>query len=418
MHKVYFKQAIHLLKADKVISIISILGTALAVTIVMTLIIVKDIKGANIAPEVNRDRSMYIKFAQETQKNRDVITRGPATYKQYQDFLAQLQVPEYITLINSRSNQDIVPEGYIYNYKADATYSDTNFWRLFSFSFIEGRPFNQEEFDSGVRVAVICESLARKLFHTIQAIGKVFTISDIEYRVIGVVKDVSSVFKYAYAQIWVPYTTRPNPESLSFVFVLLAKSKKEFTKIREEIREVEARVNNQDERYETSFMGPHGNRYDQFNVDLFDKEPSLNPAIRSHYILLIILLLIPAVNLSSISLSKVMERTSEIGVRKAFGAKHSAILIQVLSENMICTIIGSVIGLMASIGVVSILKNWLFSSGRYQPLTEDFFIQINSFLSPTIFLSVFFICLLLNILSAGIPAYRASRQNITDAMKK
>jgi len=417
MHKVYFKQAIHLLKVDKVVSSISILGTALAITIVMSLIIVRDIKGANIAPEVNRDKVMYIQYARVKYKN-GMMTMGSINYKQCQDFLLPLQTPEYITLINSATINNIIQEGDLYNYNADVTYSDANFWRLFSFSFADGRAFNKEEVESGTMVAVVSEGFARKIFNTTQVINRVITIGIREYRIIGIVKDITPIFKYAYAQIWVPHTTYPNQEYQGFDAVLVAKSKKDFPKIEEEVREMERRINNLDERMETSFIGPYSNQYDQFDVDTFDDEPNLNPAIRSHYMLLIILLLIPAVNLSSISLSKVKERISEIGVRKAFGAKDKTILIQILWENLICTLIGATIGLITSILAVNILTTRLFSPDSISMPAEGYFIPINSLFSPIIFIAVVVVCLLLNILSAGIPAYRASRQKIADALKK
>ena len=436
MHKVYFKQAIHLLKADKVISIISILGTALAVTIVMTLIIVKDIKGANIAPEVNRSRSMYIRYS--INKGKNFQNSGRLSINNYQTLLAPLQTPEHLALINSVTETSITPKGDRFGYKSDIIYSNPDFWKIFSFSFIEGRAFNQEEFDSGILVTVISEGLARRLFQTVNAIGKIVTIGVREYSIIGVVKDVSPICKYAYAQAWIPYTSNPTihqNNNRAFIAVLLAKSKKDFPIIEKELRDIETSFNNLNDNFSTYIIGPFSSRHDQFGINEFNitqiDDPSFNvdliykSAIRYNYLLLIILLLIPAINLSSISLSKIVERTSEIGIRKAFGAKHRVIIMQVLLENFVCTLIGSIIGLVASIGLVNILKNWLFSTGglfavgeNYRHIAETYFIPANSFVSPMIFVSVGIICLLLNLSSAGIPAYRASRQNIVDAIKK
>lgn len=71
------------------------------------------------------------------------------------------------------------------------------------------------------------------------------------------------------------------------------------------------------------------------------------------------MLLIPALNLSGFSLSRIRKRMAEIGIRKAFGAKRHVILIQVLYENLITTLIGGVIGLGLSYGIVFGMRKWL-----------------------------------------------------------
>ena len=65
-------------------------------------------------------------------------------------------------------------------------------------------------------------------------------------------------------------------------------------------------------------------------------------------IILFILLLVPALNLSGITLSRMRRRMAELGVRRAFGATQGTILWQVLSENMVLTLLGGLLGLAMS----------------------------------------------------------------------
>ena len=58
MYKVYFKQALLMLKQNKFISMIAIMGTALAIMMIMTIIVTDEIKEISTAPEINRNRTL------------------------------------------------------------------------------------------------------------------------------------------------------------------------------------------------------------------------------------------------------------------------------------------------------------------------------------------------------------------------
>ena len=61
----------------------------------------------------------------------------------------------------------------------------------------------------------------------------------------------------------------------------------------------------------------------------------------------LLFVLIPTVNLVNINISRIMERASEIGVRKAFGAPARTLVGQFLVENILLTLVGGVIGFVA-----------------------------------------------------------------------
>ena len=69
--KHYFKQAIQLLRENKLLSVISILGTALAICMIMVIVIVWQMRTANYSPEDNRDRMMYVSDTRASYKENE-----------------------------------------------------------------------------------------------------------------------------------------------------------------------------------------------------------------------------------------------------------------------------------------------------------------------------------------------------------
>ena len=140
---------------------------------------------------------------------------------------------------------------------------------------------------------------------------------------------------------------------------------------------------------------------------------------RECYMLVIaILLLVPAINLSSMTLSRMRRRMAEIGVRKAFGATGGELIRQIFFENLLLTLFAGVLGLALSYAATFLLNGFLFNNSTNAYLSGETALTPGMLLSPWAFLAAFGFCLLMNILSAGIPAWRASRMNITDAINQ
>ena len=146
--------------------------------------------------------------------------------------------------------------------------------------------------------------------------------------------------------------------------------------------------------------------------------PAVKQAVRQYVITLIILLIVPAVNLSGLTLSRMRKRLSEIGVRKAFGAPRRELMMQVLSENMLYSLLGGVLGLVLSYAA-TFLGSMLFSIDFMDNGVTDLRAMCMDLLfDPAVFLLAFFACFTLNLLSAAIPAWRVTRTNIVDAINE
>ena len=72
--------------------------------------------------------------------------------------------------------------------------------------------------------------------------------------------------------------------------------------------------------------------------------------------LILLFLLIPALNLSGLNASRMQDRISELGVRKAFGARKNRLLTQILIENLLLMLPGGLVGLLVSYGMVALFQ--------------------------------------------------------------
>ncbi|MCM0717444.1 ABC transporter permease [Parabacteroides sp. W1-Q-101] len=418
MYRIYFKQSLLMLKQNKFISAIAIIGTALAIMMIMTIIVADEIKGISSTPEINRERTLHINYQVKKDTTKNSWQSGTLSYDVVKDYLYPLKTPRYVSAVNSvdpkRPSTLVSREGSSEIINAGQRLTDATYWKIFSFSFIKGRPFNEGEFNSGISVAVVSETLAKKAFKGETALGQTILVNFKPYRIIGIVKDVSPVFKRAYGDLWVPYSSLKK-ENLYFDVVIMAEKTSDFAAITAEVRNMEKKYNIENVPWTLFMKGPLDNQFYQKDIwgnSVEDITKSITIQNRKMIFILLILLLIPAINLSGLSLSRMKKRTEEIGIRKAFGAKRYTILIQVLFENLITSLIGGVIGLILSYVVVFRMRDWLLD------IPSGSTIPVNTLISIPVLLAVFAVCLVINLLSAGIPAYRASRMKIINSLNQ
>jgi putative ABC transport system permease protein len=116
-------------------------------------------------------------------------------------------------------------------------------------------------------------------------------------------------------------------------------------------------------------------------------------------------MLLPAINLVNINLSRIIERSSEIGVRKAFGASSLTLIGQFVIENIVLTVIGGAIGFVLSVVILKIVTD----SG----ILPYGHLEVNL----RIFLYSLMIILFFGLFSGVYPAYRMSRLHPVEALR-
>ena len=187
--------------------------------------------------------------------------------------------------------------------------------------------------------------------------------------VCGVVRPVSKLAKYAYAQVWIPLSSTnaftdtwgdDNIMGMTAVYIL-AKSKDDFQAISQEADRLRAIFMAGHPNYDLLYRGQPDTYFVAAQRYSANNPPAVKEAVRQYILTLLVLLIVPAVNLSGLTLSRMRKRISEIGVRKAFGAPRRELMMQVLSENMLYSLFGGILGLILSYVAAFLLGGMLFS---------------------------------------------------------
>ena len=430
MYKVYLKQAMQMLRQNKFFSIIYITGTGLAITMVMILAILYYFRTGNIAPEINRDRMVVIqhgKILNKTEGQGNGSSR--LSYPTIKECFFSMQTPEAVTAILPIGEQTefIQTPGSDEVYNGLVMGTDVAFWKIFQFRFLAGKPYTEEEFTSGIRKAVVSESLARRLFNTSDATGKTFLLNFEEYQVSGVVEDVPSIAQFCYAEMWIPFTNRPSQIQGSkwcdFILghmqlYILAKKPGDFDAIRREAEENCRRYSANIPQYNFVLNEqPDTVLRAWLRTDSF-ASPKFMKLFIQIFSVIFLLLLVPSINLTGMTASRMKKRMEELGIRKAFGAQNRTLLLQILYENLLLTLLGGLIGLLISYGLIFMLKGWLLGNYDWDgsSLTASIDLSPGMLINPAIFGYTLIFCLILNLMSALVPAWRALRRPIVDAL--
>ena len=152
----------------------------------------------------------------------------------------------------------------------------------------------------------------------------------------------------------------------------------------------------------------------QFRV-LGANVPDVAGSVRSTLYMLLALLFIPAMNLCGMISSRMDERMSELGVRKAYGATNVSLISQVLTENLLLTLVGGLVGLALAYFIALTSGEWMYhllDEGFTLPGGMEASFTMEMLFNPTLFLTVFGLCMLLNLISALVPTVLALRHTI------
>jgi putative ABC transport system permease protein len=415
MIRQYIKQALQMLKENPLVSVISILGTALSISMVMVVALYYQVVMAEYRPESKRGRMLYVKEAREEGKE-GMTHHSHLSVEVIRECFYTLQTPEAVTAVATDRRPVSLPDRPKYK-EYTLLFTDPSFWKVFDPEFRQGKPFTEADFQSGIRVAVVSEGLARRLFQTSEALGRTIVIDFLEYRICGVVKDVSRAARDAFADVWMPYTAKESLLTVNlgegmvgpFAACILAAKRSDFKDIRAELDQTVARYNAGKENYTLKLMNNPLTRAEIGIGSTAWKKVDWLSFLGETGALVLFLLLIPALNLTGIIQSSIWRRKSEMGIRKAFGATSSTLLKQVLCENCATTFLGGILGFGLSFAFLSLFKGFL--------LKENVMISADMLLQPLTFVAALFFVLLLNLLSASIPAIRTVRSPVVEALK-
>ena len=227
--------------------------------------------------------------------------------------------------------------------------SDENFQELNRFTMIEGRTLNAHDLATQANVAVIGEELRDRLFPDKKAIGKLIMLQGIAFEVIGIVEKTDFMGDNTGRMLLVPITTAQKKWVGGHKIDIMMLRAKQGTKVDDAMQAV----------WE-AMMVRSGNkpiyRLDSREsiLKVFGGVVGAAGAILAAVAALS--LLVGGIGIMNIMLVSVTERTKEIGLRKAVGARRGSILTQFLVEAGTLSLVGGLIGMSIAFGLGQIVS--------------------------------------------------------------
>ncbi len=281
---------------------------------------------------------------------------------------------------------------------------------LFDRFLVAGRFFDEEEYNSGARVAVITKKVVESLFADLYPVGQTIRVRDVRFTVIGVLNEEGSNFgppgQDLDDMIYIPVITAQTRLSSDRVI----SGDKPITAIVVAARD-STRVDIAAQQIKQTLREERGINFrdeDDFQVvtqgDLLSSFSSVTGLLTVFLgVIAGISLLVGGIGIMNIMLVTVTERTREIGLRKAVGAQKRDIMAQFLVEAVVLALLGGTVGVilagLATFGAATALE------------TLDVAMQPSSVMMATListFIGVFF----------GLyPANRAASLNPIDALR-
>jgi putative ABC transport system permease protein len=408
MLKNYFKIAIAVLRRRKFFTFISLFGISFTLTILLVLTAFIDKVVGDNYPEKKRDRSLYV--SRLSQEGKNTMSSGPVSFYFLSHYAGSLKTPVKIAISSGFNGTNT----YVNNKKIAVNYKYTNaeYWNVLEYDFLEGKAFNKQQVDNADKVAVISEDMKKEYFGDIPSVaGQYIEADNVKYRVIGVVKNVPITSYMLYSDIYLPYTVakdggyKTNKGYQGNYFgILLANSANDLDKMHNEYEQMVQRLPPEQKQF--TKVNSHAETYIKSYVDTGNERQSGTLiVITAISIFAFILMILPTLNLVNINITRIMERSSEIGVRKAFGASSRTLVYQFIVENIILTLLGGLIGIILSIIVLKVINS--------ANLIANLELSINF----TVLFIGLLVCLVFGLLSGVYPAWRMSKLNVVTALK-
>jgi putative ABC transport system permease protein len=265
-------------------------------------------------------------------------------------------------------------------------------------SLSQGRFITAAESDGGRPVCVLGSTVASNLFKLNPPVGERVTLGSRNFDVVGVLEPIGGMFGEGGvdSQVIVPLNQfliafRSNPD---IVLQVKAKTGLNLDDCREELRSVVRKVRRLAPNDDDDFSI---NQQDQI-VETFHRVAGTIAAVG--LFITGLSLFVGGIGIMNIMFVSVAERTKEIGIRKAIGAKRRTILIQFLIEAAAICVLGGLIGLAIAWPIT-------LGMGKFIPAS----------LSPMIVALALGVAVLTGIISGFLPAWRAARMNPVDALR-
>lgn len=290
---------------------------------------------------------------------------------------------------------------------------DPSYSVAFPLTIVEGRYFNEADVVQCRKVIVIGEEIVNEVFYGKAPIGQYIKCGGVSYQVIGVVRQKTDSFNIGSREdktVSMPYTLAQriyNRGTKIDMLMMIARKDVPIASIEDRIGTI-LRARHQispDDKPALQFM----NLDEQLKV-FFLLGLGINILI---WIVGVGTLLSGAIGVSNIVMITVKERTREIGVRRAIGAKPSDIVAQIMCESIIITLVAGVVGLLCGVGVMSLVCNLGDIS-----LGESNLKLVDPMLSFSTAVAALVVIVVTGVIAGILPTRKALKIKAIDAIKE
>ena len=406
----YVKIAFKVFARRKFFTFVSLFGISFTLVVLMVATAMLDHTFAPHAPEVHQDRTVGLFHAQMIGEHGRWSTEPG--YRLLDSRLRDLPGAERMSIFSDARTVYSYPGGA--KVKSSLKRTDADFWRILRFEFLEGGPFTDQDVRDARFVAVINRATRERFFGAAPALGRTLEADAQRFTVIGVVEDVPALRRVPFADLWVPLTTAKSDSYKreimgGFYGIVLANDRAAIPGLKAEFRSRVSTVELPDPKRYQKLIAPLETPFETvarlFMGDRGEEESRPERLLGLLAGVALVFMLLPTINLVNLNVSRMMERASEIGVRKAFGASARTLVGQFVVENVLLTLIGGALGLIVSVFVL----DGLSASGIVQYARFDLNLRIFSY---GVLLALFF-----GVLSGVYPAWRMSRLHPVEALR-
>lgn len=405
----YLKIAWNVLQRRRFFTAVSLFGIALTLAVLTLVAALFDHTFAVSAPETQMARTLGIYFAEMSGEH--MSRNGSAGYALLDRYARNLPGVERMAVASNFAQVTSFVNGA--KVQSYIKRTDADYWQVLQFPFLEGGPYTADDVARGNRVAVINETTRDRFFGRAQVVGQTIEADGQTFTVAGVVEDVPMLRMVAFSDIWVPLTTAKSDSYRTelvgdFAGLFLLAPGADPRAVQAEFKSRLGSVQFPDPKNFNTLHASPETRFDTVARMLFGGRGEGDYGLRLRVALVfgtLLFMLLPAINLVNLNISRILERASEIGVRKAFGASSLTLVGQFLVENLLLTALGAVAGLaVAAAGLAAINASGLL------PYVQ---LGINvRVLGWGVFLAAVFA-----VVSGVYPAWRMSRLHPVDALR-
>lgn len=386
-----FNMSISAIKAHKLRSFLTMLGIIIGISSVICVVALARGSQENILEGINKMGVSTITIF----PGRGFGDRGSAKRKNFS--IEDINILESLEFVDNAMPRTRSSGTLIYANTSSGASVHAGTEMILKISSVElksGRNFTKDDIQNSASVIIIDENTQKTFFKGSDPLGKIMIFNKRPFMVIGVGKRDEGAFSDGSLSIYMPYTTLANKVTGSH-------------KIRSIVVGIAPGVNSQLAEHAISEIlkiRRGGTDFYMINSDTILKTIKATTDTMSLLIsgIALISLVVGGIGVMNIMLVSVIERTKEIGVRMAIGAKGADIMLQFLIEAILLCALGGIIGVLLAFGI----------GGLFNLISND----IKMSFSLVSIIIAFGISSLVGIVFGYMPAKRAAKLNPIDAL--